>query len=63
MNMKMNNIGELAWYDNTYNKEVGTKLQRAFDILEIWGWSFTDEEEKLVKGTHELFVEDEDGED
>ena len=63
MYQEMDNTGELMYYDTSYCDERGKKLIRAYGILELWGWSFTEEEKKLVYGTHEEYKPEEDPED
>ena len=52
-----------AWkpinYDGTYDMDCGKLLLQGYDILERWGWTYTDEERLLLNGNHELYVEEE----
>lgn len=45
-------------YKGAYNMDEGRQLMVGYDILERWGWSFTDEELALMNGTHDVYVEE-----
>ena len=53
---------EIMDYYNRYDDECATKLKGIFDIFSLWGWQLTEEEEKLLDGTSELFEKDEEEE-
>ena len=46
-------------YNGRYYSEVGAKLKKAYGILKKYGWSFEDDEEQLLDGTHELYMKKE----
>ncbi|MBE5900222.1 MAG: ParB/RepB/Spo0J family partition protein [Lachnospiraceae bacterium] len=50
---------DIADYNNHYDDKCATKLKGIFDIFSLWGWQLTEEEEKLLDGTSELFEKDE----
>lgn len=59
MHYGMEYIGEIVAYDGTYKSKTGQTLRKGYKILERYGWSFdTDEEEKILDGTHELYVQE-----
>ncbi|MEG0689518.1 MAG: ParB/RepB/Spo0J family partition protein [Hungatella sp.] len=40
-----------------YEPQVGAKLQHGYEALQLYGWTFANEEdERLLDGTHELYV-------
>lgn len=43
-------------YGTTYNKEKAEMLVSFYSLLERYGWSFEDEEEAILNGTHELYT-------
>ena len=43
-------------YNGQYIKENGVKIRKVIDFLGKYGFSLSEEEEKLVDGTHELYV-------
>lgn len=54
--MSMGMIGKDIYdYNGRYYSEVGDKLKKAYSILKRYGWTFEDDEEQLIDGTHELF--------
>lgn len=42
-------------YSGKYLKENGIKIQKVIDFLRKYGFSISEEEQKLVDGTHELY--------
>lgn len=50
-----NNKGVANWRGE-YDESVGEKLGRYFDILTYWGWTMTDEEDKIIYGADERYV-------
>lgn len=55
-----------AWdpikYDGTYIYDTGKFLMTGYDILERWGWTYTDDEKLLLNGNHDLYREEDDEE-
>lgn len=49
------NIGDISDYTGCFNEVVAVRLNTSFKILKEYGWSFTEEEEALLNGTHELY--------
>lgn len=48
---------DITNYNGMYSVENGNLLLAAYKVLEIYGWSFLDEEsEQIVNGTHELYT-------
>lgn len=51
------NIGrDLIQYSGEYYAENGREVKACMEILKKWGFSMTEEQEKIVDGTHELYV-------
>ena len=49
-----------AWktisFDGKYQMDCGRLLLMGYDLLERWGWTYTDEERLLLNGNHEMYV-------
>ena len=60
----MKNLNPLK-YNGEYVIEIGRTLILGYDILERWGWTYTDDERLILNGNHDLYVwpEDEKEED
>lgn len=57
MHREMVNKGNgICDYQGMFNKEKGKKLMNAYKILERYGWSFEEDEERLLNGTHALYT-------
>lgn len=51
---------DLTEWNGTYSKNSGEKLDRLYDILAMFGFSYADEESyKVASGEHELYVKKE----
>lgn len=50
----------LLRYDGEYPIEIGRTLLMGYDILERWGWTYTDDERLILNGNHDLYVWKED---
>lgn len=58
---KLRDLNLTDW-DGTYNSKSGEKLDRLYDILAIFGFSYADEESyKVANGEHELYVKKDEG--
>lgn len=42
-------------YNDNYNESMGNTLIRTYNLLERYGWSFEEEEEQLINGTHGFY--------
>lgn len=52
---KLKDLNLMDW-NNTYSKNAGEKLGRLYDILAMFGFSYSDEENyKVASGEHELY--------
>lgn len=58
LNYAMDNIGDIYDYSGSINSDRAEKLKKAYDILTRYGWTFEDEEQKLLDGTHELYAKE-----
>ena len=47
---------ETITFDGKYQMDCGRMLLQGYDILERWGWTYTDEERLLLNGNHEMYV-------
>lgn len=56
MHQGMDCIGDLVDWCGYYSEGVANRLKNGYAILEKYGWSFEEEDEKLLNGTHELYV-------
>lgn len=54
----IDNTGDITGWRCCYNKMLGKSYISAFEILKKWGWSFNEDEELIINGTHELFIND-----
>lgn len=54
-----NDMGEIIDYNGKYCESRADNLQKAYKILERYGWSFEEGEEQLLDGTHGLYVKKE----
>ena len=53
-NLKDLNLME---WNNSYDKSAGEKLERLYDILAMFGFTYSNEESyKIASGEHELYV-------
>lgn len=58
---KLKDLNLMEW-DNTYSKSAGEKLDRLYDILAMFGFSYSDEESyKIASGEHELYKKKDEG--
>ena len=47
---------ELVDYKGCYKKDTGETLKQCYDVLKAYGWTFASEDaEKVLDGTHELY--------
>ena len=53
---------KLMNYNGTYDMDAGRLLLQGYDILERWGWTYTDEERLILNGNHDLYVWEEEKE-
>ncbi len=51
--------GEVYDWQLHYDGERCQKIRRAYAILERYGWSYTEEEKRILDGTHEFYVPEE----
>ena len=51
--------GEVCGWQLHYDGECCQKIRRAYAILERYGWSYTEEEKRILDGTHEFYVPEE----
>ena len=58
MALGIENISEIHDYNGKYNKERAEKLMKVYDVLEQYGWTFEEQEQQLLDGTHELYVKE-----
>ena len=49
-------------FNGTYDMDSGRLLLQGYDILERWGWTYTDEERLILNGNHDLYVWEEEKE-
>ena len=56
MHNGMENMEDIYDYYGVFKDEIGSKLKKGYEILEKYGWSFEEEDEKLLNGTHELYT-------
>lgn len=56
LNKAMEGVSELYNYYGCYDAEKAAKLMKGYKILDKYGWSFEEDEAKLLDGTHELYV-------
>lgn len=50
--------GDLIEYSGKYNSDRGNQIKAYLNVLKKWGFTLTDEQEKLINGTHELYVKE-----
>ncbi|MDD7389478.1 MAG: ParB/RepB/Spo0J family partition protein [Lachnospiraceae bacterium] len=56
MNYAIENIGDIYDWQGFYKQDIGKTIQRAYEILEQYGWSFAaDEDLQIINGTHEWY--------
>lgn len=55
LNNAMYESRELVEYQGYYDKEKAEKLDNAYLILQTFGWTFTEEQRKIIYGAHELY--------
>lgn len=58
MSYTLESLYEVYKYPLDCNHERCEKIKKAYAILEKYGWTFTDEEKKILDGTHELYTQD-----
>lgn len=64
MSYALENVGDVYDYQMHHNAEKCGKIKSAYAVLERYGWSFTEEENKILDGTHEFYVpKEKDGEE
>jgi len=51
---------QVCSYDGTFDRDAAGRVKPAYEILKKYGWSFTEEEERVLDGTHELYADEED---
>lgn len=57
MHCSAESIGEIYDWQGCYKPETGKKLINAYEALKPYGWTFANnDDEKLLDGTHELYV-------
>lgn len=57
MHLAMESVTDIYDWQGCYKSEIGEKWQRAYKVLEQYGWTFAkDDENQLLDGTHELYV-------
>lgn len=56
MSYGLDNMNEVYDYYLHHNAERCEKIKAAYAVLERYGWSFTEEESKILNGTHEFYV-------
>lgn len=60
MHCSAESIGEIYDWQGYYRPGIGEALKLAYDALRPYGWTFAnDDDEKLLDGTHELYVKKE----
>lgn len=59
LHVQLTKEDSICGYRGEYCKRVGEYHQKAYGLLEFYGWSFEDkEEESLIDGTNELYKEE-----
>lgn len=56
MSYGLDNEGDVYDYYLHHNKERCEGIKTAYSVLEKYGWTFTEEESKILNGTHEFYV-------
>lgn len=56
MSYGLDNMGDVYDYYMHHDAERCKKIKAAYAVLERYGWSFQEEESKLLNGTHEFYV-------
>lgn len=59
LSCSISNDTELYDYFGKFKPEVAKELIAVFDLLELYGWIFEDDEKQLLDGTHELYMKEE----
>lgn len=59
LSCSIGNDTELYDYSGKFKPEVAKDIIAVFDLLELYGWTFEEEEQQLLEGTHELYVREE----
>lgn len=56
MHYTAENIGDIFDWQGCYKPDIGKKLASVYNVLKPYGWTFASEDdEKLLEGTHELY--------
>lgn len=50
---------ELYDWSGKFKPKVAENIKVVFDLLELYGWTFEEEEQQLLNGTHELYTKEE----
>ncbi len=58
LNYKIDNNGNMYDYNGKYNDNRGEFMLQCYRILARYGWTFEDDEELLLNGTHELYTKE-----
>lgn len=59
LNQAMNNNSEVFDWCGRFDTTKAEKMMRGYRILERYGWSFEDEENRVMDGSHELYEPEE----
>lgn len=55
----MNNAGDIVDYKGGYNEEQAILLVRGVEILRVYGFDYSDDEQrKIIEGSSELYVKE-----
>lgn len=52
---ELKNVNIIEW-DGNYSKTNAEKLKLGYAVLELYGWTFEEDEERVLDGTHELYT-------
>lgn len=52
---ELKDVNTIEW-DGTYSKTNADKLKLGYAVLERYGWTFEDDEQAVLDGTHELYT-------
>nr|DAF33441.1 MAG TPA: chromosome partitioning protein [Caudoviricetes sp.] len=53
------NVSDIYTYYGKYNEENAKTMKKITDLLEMFGFALTEDEEKMLDGTHELYGQEE----
>lgn len=59
MSYRLENAGDVYDWQLHYNGKCCGEIKRAYAILERYGWTYTDEEKRILDGLHEFYVPEE----